>query len=166
MNLDSIEDLKQYGFTGFQTMKDLIPNGGSIPKEKGVYLVLRDEAAKEPEFLPRGTGGHFENRDPNVTLERLRSNWVKDRLIVYIGKAGGADKKATLRSRIKQLFGFGQGQPTAHAGGRYIWQIKDATDLLLCWKPLPNEEPSDVESDLIRQFSEKFAQRPFANLKD
>ena len=74
-------------------------------------------------------------------------------------------KEATLRSRILQYLKFGQGKPVGHKGGRYIWQLSDAEELLFCWKPLPTDEPEDVESMLISEFKHQYAgKRPFANL--
>ena len=166
MNLDSIEDLKAQGFVGFKPIKELRADCSCIPKIKGVYLFLRAEPNAAPDFVALGTGGHFREKDPNVSLEILTANWVSNRLIVYIGKAGGGGKKATLHSRLQQYIRFGLGKPVGHWGGRYIWQLKDAAELSACWKTLPDDEPGLVESDLIRQFSQAFGQRPFANLKD
>jgi hypothetical protein len=165
MNLDAIQDLAAGGFIGFKSVAELRSDCSCLPKTKGVYLFIRPQVEAAPEFIPVGTGGHFDNRDPNVPLELLESNWVKGGLVVYIGKAGGGGTKATLHSRLRQYLRFGQGKPIGHWGGRFIWQLKDAADLVVCWKPLPNEEPSLVESNLIRQFCKAFGQRPFANLK-
>ena len=89
-----------------------------------------------PEFLSRGTGGFFKGKDPNVSITELGTNWVKNTCVVYIGKAG-----TTLRKRLNQYLKFGNGQNIGHWGGRYIWQIKNSGNLLLCWKPTPDEDP-------------------------
>ncbi|MGB8648922.1 MAG: hypothetical protein WCF84_27040 [Anaerolineae bacterium] len=165
MNLDLIEDLKANGFIGFRSMRELFADSSAIPKVQGVYLVLCLDKS-EPEFLVHGTGGYFKGKDPNVSIDELRSNWVKDRLVLYIGKAGGQSGKATLYSRLRQYLSFGQGKPVGHWGGRLIWQLKGSADLILCWKPLPLEEPREVEVKLMSEFVRNYGQRPFANLSN
>lgn len=45
-----------------------------------------------------------------------------------------------------------------------IEHIADSKDLVVCWKPLLNEEPRDVEEQLLREFIKNHGSRPFANL--
>ncbi|MFV0226042.1 hypothetical protein OBJ96_13220 [Empedobacter falsenii] len=142
MNFNSIDDIKKAGFTGFKKMSELFIDSSSIPKSKGIYLVL----------------------NPNVSIDELKANWVDNSLVVYIGKAGSETSKATLNSRLKQYFGFGQGKNIGHWGGRLIWQLKNSSDLIVCWKSLPNDDPRTLESQLIKKFIDKFSKRPFANL--
>jgi len=94
----------------------------------------------------------------------LRANWVEGTPVVYIGKAGDPGSAATLRSRLGQYFKFGAGRNIGHWGGRYIWQLADAQDLIVCWLPLPHGLPSETETQLIQQFRNKYGTRPFANL--
>ena len=165
MDFNNIDDIKKAGFTGFKKMSELFIDSSSIPKIKGVYLVLNPNF-KKAEYLQIGTGGHFKGKNPNVTLDELKSNWVDNSLIVYIGKAGSETSNATLHSRLKQYFGFGQGKNIGHWGGRLIWQLKNSADLIVCWKSLPNDDPRTFENQLIRKFVSEFSKRPFANLKD
>ena len=68
---------------------------------------------------------------------------------------------------LNQYLKFGNGQNIGHWGGRYIWQIKNSGNLLLCWKPTPDEDPEAIETALIARFKEQHrGHRPFANLKD
>ena len=86
--------------------------------------------------------------------------------IVYIGKAGGMTSKVTLQSRLIQYLKFGMGKNIGHWGGRYIWQLANTDELVICWKPT-DEEPRKVETEMIAQFkAEHQGQRPFANLTD
>ena len=162
MDFKDIEQIKKAGFLGFKTMKELFAYSSSIPKIMGVYLILNQ--TKKIEFLTVGTGGHFKGKNPNVSLSGLKEHWVDDTIVVYIGKAGKAGSKATLRSRLQQYFGFGQGKNIGHYGGRLIWQLGNSNDLVVCWKPLPDDDPRTVEAELIRQFVEQYSKRPFANL--
>lgn len=64
-------------------------------------MVLRI-ITKEPFFLDKGSGGYFKGTDPNVAIKILQEKWVYNTPVLYIGKAGGEGKEATLRSRILQ----------------------------------------------------------------
>lgn len=165
MNFNNIDEIKKNGFMGFKKMSDLFVNSSSIPKTKGVYLVLNPQCDSF-DCIEIGSGGHFKGRNPNLSIKELTSNWVDNALVLYIGKAGGETSKATLNSRLKQYFGFGQGRNIGHWGGRLIWQLKNANDLIVCWKALPNEAPRTIENILIKDFTNQFSKRPFANLKD
>lgn len=165
MDFNRIEEIKKAGFSGFRKMCDLFIDCSEIPKVKGVYLVLNPDY-KKPEYLQIGTGGYFKGKNPNVDLAYLEGNWANNSLVVYIGKAGSDTGSATLRSRLRQYFGFGQGKNIGHWGGRLIWQLKNSSQLIVCWKPLPDGNPREVEGDLIKQFVLVFGKRPFANLAD
>jgi len=146
-------------------MSELFEDSSAISRIKGVYLVLYLET-NPPAFLQTGSGGFFKGKDPNVSIEELKDNWVDDTIVVYIGKAGKDGSNATLQSRLRQYFGFGQGRNIGHWGGRLIWQLKNSKDLVVCWKELPNDDPGTIEAKLIQEFKSVFKKRPFANLKD
>jgi len=165
MNLGGINEIKKAGFSGFRRMSELFTDSSSIPKEKGVYLVL-DVSKESPTFLETGTGGSFKEKNPNIAISKLEEHWVENAIIVYIGKAGKDGNKATLRSRLKQYFRFGQGKKVGHWGGRLIWQLKNSNDLIVCWKELPLDDPRTIEAELIKQFVKIYSKRPFANLTD
>jgi hypothetical protein len=160
---NNITDIVKAGFVGFKTMQELFIDSSQLPSIKGVYLIL-NQSKTLPLFLSVGTGGHFKGKNPNISLAQLTSNWVEETLVVYIGKAGGKGSNATLKSRIKQFLGFGQGKNIGHWGGRLIWQIAASQKLVVCWKPLTNEDPRQVEMELISAFVDQFGRRPFANL--
>lgn len=145
-------------------LRELRSSKELIPAVRGVYVLLRI-STHAPVFLEEGTGGFFKGKDPNVSLEVLRQNWVETSPVVYIGKAGDPGQAATLRSRLWQYLRFGIGANVGHWGGRYIWQLEDAEDLLVCWLPLPDGTPSELESALIDTFRQEYGVRPFANLK-
>ncbi len=164
MKFKTSKDIIDAGFSGFKTMNELIHSNSYIPTVRGVYLVLYTQQ-KAPGFLSTGTGGFFKERDPNVSIAELQSNWVEDTVVIYIGKAGGVKSNATLRSRLNQYLRFGQGAKVGHWGGRLIWQIQDARDLVLCWKPVPDGDPEQLEKEMIRKFHSVYLKRPFANLR-
>lgn len=163
MNFNKKTELENYGFTGFKTVAELWKDKSSIPKVKGVYLII-DPNYENTEFLTIGVGGFFKGKDPNVSESTLVMNLVPKSQIVYIGKAGNLTGKATLNSRLKQYLSFGQTKNVGHWGGRYIWQIKRNSDLIICWKTTPNDDPREIEKQLLNEFIENFSKRPFANL--
>jgi len=165
VNFNDISSMNEFGFTGFIPIGELMKDLTILPKNKGVYKILY-MAETPPVFLTTGTGGFFKGRDPNVSIDILKENWVEDTKVIYIGKAGGHDSLATLNARIKQYLHFGQGKKASHRGGRLIWQLKDSKDLLICWKVLIDEEPRNVEKNLIYDFKNIYNKRPFANLRD
>jgi len=152
------------GFTGFQTVAHYRENMRQIPQEPGVYVLLRD-TDKNPDFMVTGSGGHFKDRNPNVSLRELDENWVPGAKVVYIGKAGGSGSSATLRGRLDQLLKFGAGRKIGHWGGRLLWQLADHEELLIGWKPLTDREPATVEAEMIEEFRSHFGCRPYANLQ-
>ncbi|HIR38243.1 MAG TPA: hypothetical protein IAC93_07720 [Candidatus Limisoma gallistercoris] len=168
MEYRTIDDLKKAGFEGFCSVEKLRDDLSGIPTVAGVYMVVY-QGNGMPEFLEVGTGGLKRKKDksgklkiinPNVPVSELKSNWVKDTCVVYIGKA------TTLSKRISQYLKFGNGKSIGHWGGRLIWQIKDSKDLQICWKPVdadPREEEMRLIADFKRQYGGK---RPFANLQD
>ncbi len=163
LNFSDLERIKQAGFSGFKKMSELMADPSRINNSPGVYLVLY-QGPKNPEFLSIGTGGHFKGKNPNVSLSELKANWVDDAQVVYIGKAGGKGKSATLQSRMKQYLKFGQGYDIGHYGGRLIWQLKHSRDLIVCWKPLLIDDPRALEHGLIQDFIAQYGKLPFANL--
>jgi hypothetical protein len=156
MTFNDIDEIKKAGFIGFKKMSELFLDSSMLPDNNGVYLVLNIDN-KPGEFLTVGSGGHFKGKDPNISLVDLKSNWVDNTKVVYIGKA------TSLRSRLRQYFSFGQGKNIGHYGGRLIWQIKYSKDLVVCWKSLTTD-PREFEADLIQQFVKTYGCRPFANL--
>lgn len=163
MNFNDINEIKKNGFSGFKTVKELWNDKSCIPKIKGVYLVINPSFIKT-EYINPGVGGFFKGKDPNVPLTELKANQVEFSQVVYIGKAGSPTGQATLDSRLGQYLRFGQTKNVGHWGGRLIWQLKNHTDLVFCWKLTPTNDPREIEKQLLNKFIMQFGKRPFANL--
>jgi len=161
----SLEDIKDQGFVGFIKISDLMRDPSKIPDRPGVYMVLYTGSGT-PTFLETGSGGFHKDKNPNVAFPILIKNWVKDTVVLYIGKAGGSDYDTTLSKRLKDYLRFGKGASVGHYGGRLIWQIRNSGDLLICWKTMISGEPRNVEAELISEFATYYEKRPFANLAD
>lgn len=165
MNKD-MQKLIEQGFEGFKTVRELMISCRDIPKEMGVYVVLR-EKNERPEILEKRPFDCQEEKYPSYSKTELEKEWVEGTHIVYIGKAGGSGQKTGLHKRLSTYIRFGKGKKAAHGGGRSIWQLSDALDLVVCWRILSDEEPCCIESDMIANFCKKHdGKRPFANRRD
>jgi len=153
-----------FEFLGGSSIEDLQASCDAIPKAAGVYILERSQPTPVA-FLAANPGGRFKGRDPTVSISRLEERWIPSADVVYIGKAGGNDQRATLRSRIRSFMQFGLGKPCSHWGGRCIWQLADAEALRVYWAVTHDGEPTTVESRLIDAFRQSYARLPFANLR-
>ncbi|MGZ4662614.1 MAG: hypothetical protein ACXVYB_15180 [Arthrobacter sp.] len=158
----NIKSLKDDGFTGFRTFAALEIN--RIPQRPGIFAVLRPDGF-EPRFLARSTAGIFKKKVPTLAQEALAAEWVEATDVLYIGKAGpGSKGNRGLRRQIQEFFDFGQGKPPGHWDGRLIWQLADATSLIVAWKELPAEQLSLAEAGYHAEFRQEHGRLPFANL--
>jgi hypothetical protein len=146
-------------FQGFLAVRDLWAlNGEPVPADPGVYVVSL-EAGSEPPFLERSTGGWFKGRNPTASVDRLQDKWVSGTPVLYIGQT-----TASLRERIRTLLQFGHGRAVGHWGGRYLWQLADATDLVIAWRT--TTDPLNTECHLLRAFmADHDGRLPFANIQ-
>ena len=158
--------LIKLGFEGFKTVSELMNSCRDIPKLMGVYVVLR-ERNDRPMILDKRPFDCQEDKYPSYSKAELEHEWVVGARIVYIGKAGGSAQKTELHKRLSTYIRFGQGKKAAHGGGRSIWQLADAHELIVCWRVLTDDEPCCVESKMIADFCKKHdGKRPFANRRD
>lgn len=146
--------LEVAGFAGWVPVTAI--RTSACPSTGGVYAIAR--ASADPVlFAERSCGGGFKGRNPTVSRETLAANWVDGAEILYIGKAD------RLRRRLTQLADFGAGKAAGHWGGRLIWQLGDAGELLIAWKETPGRVPAEVRAELIAAFRESHSKPPFAN---
>jgi hypothetical protein len=156
----SRQALEQRGFRGFVPFAALTTE--SVPPDGGIYVVVR-ATSPDPVLLATSTAGWRKGQDPAVSVDRLREKWVDGAEILYVGKADpGSGGGHGLRGRLRQYARHGAGG-TSHHGGRYVWQLADATSLLVGWKPCAR--PRDEERALLTEFEALHGALPFANLK-
>lgn len=160
------EQLQKYGFEGFKTIRELMSSCREIPKLMGVYVVLW-EKDNRPTIMYKRPFDCQEDKYPSYSKAELEEEWVEGTNIVYIGKAGGFGQKTELHKRLSTYIRFGKGKKAAHGGGRSIWQLADAQELIVCWHVLTDDEPCCIESKMIADFCKKHnGKRPFANRRD
>ena len=143
--------LAAVGFEGFVplvrlAMKDVTP-------EKGIYVVLRPNANAPYTLLDHSPLDRY-------TLEDLERRWILGAPIVYIGKAGTPTSKGGLKSRLSPF----SRKARSHSGGRSIWQLDEADELLVCWIETPGYDPRHVEEDYLEEFARVHLGQPFANV--
>lgn len=146
--------LEEHGFAGFRSLLDA-ELAGRVPSEPGVYVVLA-EVGDAPAFLDISRGGRFKGRNPTVDRATLASKFVSACDTVYIGRATRLDQRLGLLAR------FGRGEPVAHWGGRYLWQLDRAESLRMAWRL--EADPVEAEALLLDEFEAVFGRLPFANL--
>lgn len=128
-----------------------------LPEDPGVYFVIAPKDF-DPRFINPGTGGRFKRKNPNVDLDTVKSRWIPDCPVLYIGQGNN------LRGRVRLLLRFGQGKAVSHKGGRLLWKIKSSQELLLKW--YQHDSPREEERRLLAKFKEGHDGRlPFANLQ-
>ncbi|MGP4030492.1 hypothetical protein [Pseudarthrobacter sp. 1C304] len=156
------QTLKQDGFTGFRTLRDLEIN--RIPQKPGIFAVLQPEGFR-PQFLARSTAGIFKKKDPTLKQDVLAAEWVDGADVLYVGKAGpGSKGNRGLRRQIQEFVDFGQGKPPGQWDGRLIWQLAAANQLVIAWNELPVEQLNAAEASYHAAFVEEYGRLPYANL--
>jgi hypothetical protein len=146
------------GFQGFVTFAALRADKfAGVPAAGGAYIVLREDTGALT-FLPTNPGGRFKGKDPTVAQTELHDRWVPGANVIYIGKAND------LRRRLRQYSRFGAGQAVGHWGGRLIWQIAQADQLVVAWREVDaGQPPTQLESSLLNAFCIQYGSLPFAN---
>jgi hypothetical protein len=162
MDFSTRQGIAEAGFEGFVAIKDLKTalQRRVIPKERGVYLILRDTNTP-PTFHEDDIFEKRLNKAP-YTITALQEKWnaIQQSIVIYIGKAGTSDQGiATLHSRLRTYLRLSP----KHSGGRAIWQLKDAQELLVCWKATGVNSPKAYETELLAQFKARYGSYPLAN---
>ncbi len=148
------QELIDRGFVGFQLLRKLPRRCQQVPSGSGIYVVTLDPPVTG--FLGRSVGGHFKGSDPTVPVGRLEDKRLDGVPTLYIGRA------TDLRKRVDLLARYGRGEPVAHRGGRFLWQIAEHDRLRVAWKLDP--DPVRAEAELLDEFEAALGQLPFANL--
>ncbi len=163
---DSIASLEAAGFEGFLTIGQLHSDAcQSVPNQRGVYVVLTRGSAPH-QFRAKSSAPVWRGKQPALSLEELAEHWVPDASVLYIGRARGPGVRSRLRQRIKRYLRFGHGKVVAHWGGRLIWQLGEASRLVVAWRASDGlEDLADVGSSMLAEFERHYGALPFANLR-
>jgi hypothetical protein len=120
VTFESTADLRDAGFKGFHTVRDLrISRLAAVPEAAGVYLIVRPDRSP-PEFLDISPAGYFKGRDPSVPLEELRGAWVAGSCTLYIGRLVGRAHRQPSGAASRRTFVTGMVLgPHTGAGARF-----------------------------------------------
>jgi hypothetical protein len=156
------EALAEGHFVGFLPFGKL--DLSDVPALPGVYAVLRRSDAL-PSFVETSPAGHFKGKDPSVAPAALAKKWLNGPHVLYIGKATRTTAGPRgLQKRLDDLRRFGAGEPVNHPGGRFIWQLSDAADLVVAWNATANsEDASTLEARMLQDFTDWYGRLPFGN---
>lgn len=142
-------ELERVGFVGFVPLVGM--DRSLLPRRHGVYVVLHESDVR-PKFLASNV---ITNRMPYDPVH-LEGKWLMGASVVYIGKAEGREG---LRTRV----GAFSRQAENHSGGRALWQLDVAGNLLVAWLETPGESALAVEQSYLRAFKAEHGSYPFAN---
>jgi hypothetical protein len=158
----SREALAEGDFVGFVPFSEL--PAAEVPAAPGVYAVLRLSDAP-PTFLEASPAGRLKGKDPSVAPASLAKKWLNGPQVLYIGKATRTSAGPRgLQKRLDDFRRFGAGEPVNHPGGRYLWQLADAADLVVAWNATAtSEDAATLEARMLRDFTEWYNALPFAN---
>jgi hypothetical protein len=153
-------DLEKAGFQGFYSIDRMRGSIlGKVPTEPGIYAVINPDPGPVS-FLKANPASPHKGKDPTVPVKKLKSKWVDDTDILYIGKA------QELRQRIGQYLNSGIGvSDLAHWGGTYIWQIDGSENLLIAWLTSRGTPPEKMEAEWMDRFKSEHGCWPFANIQ-
>ena len=105
-------------------------------------MTFNDIDNKPGEFLAVGSGGHFKGKDPNISLADLKSNWVDNTKVVYIGKATsysndyGVDVFATKGKEKIAVQAKMYGGGTRKINRQMVMELHGAKDYFDCTKAI------------------------------
>lgn len=165
MKLDNIETMKNKGFSGFESFRHLYSTkSADVPAAGGIYVVYRTTNAP-PVFLDSSLAGFYKGENLSVSRYVLIDNWVNDANLLYVGKAGGPGIAQGLKKRIQKYVRTGFSNKASRRGGKLVWQIQGAHDLLVAWKIIAGDKsPKKAEEELMQEFKNVYGKIPFANL--
>lgn len=147
------------GFKGLYTIEALHHGGqtASVPDAPGIFGVFR-LADPPPRFATTNTAGRWKGQDPTIAPEVLQAAWEPEAALLFVSKG------ASLRTRVRMFVDFGHGKQVAHWTGRALWQLADADDLLVAWRPV--DDPKAAEAELLAAYEATYGKLPWANALD
>jgi hypothetical protein len=100
-----------------------------------------------------------EDVDVDALAKRLRSFWLPDEVVLYVGLAG-----QPLRTRVRQYYGTPLGARKPHAGGWWLKTLSVLDQLWVHYAPTPDFD--DGEKLMLLSFAESVSPRSGAGLHD
>lgn len=160
---ENSQEITTLELNGCATVKELKKSCKIIPDCKGIYVVFRKNSDEMPRMLAAGPVSEHNGKALAYPKDFLEKKWVSGTRIVYIGKSD-----SSLRTRIRTYMNYGKGKDAPHRGGRAIWQLPDADELVIGWKTINSSlSARELEAKLISEFKGRNGGKlPFANITE
>lgn len=94
-------------------------------------------------------------------VERLKSFWLPDETILYIGMTG-----SSLGKRVRDYYKTKLGDPKPHRGGQWIKTLENLEHLNIYWTTTEKENAKALEQAFLRTFVENVSQKSLTHLSD
>lgn len=118
-----------------------------VTKQSGVYRVVWS-GPWNAQFNEYSSNAEATLYDVNRLHDKYTS--CLDRKVLYIGKANG---RRGLYQRLKQYVLYGYNESRIHNGGRAIWQLNEASALMIEYACV--DDPEGVEKALLSKYKEQ-----------
>lgn len=148
-------------FSKFETIEELYNcKNKNIPNEAGVYVVVKPKDM-DLVFINNTTAlNEYNGKNMLYSADILKAKYEKtDKIILYIGKAGGANNR--LKQRIRQLVKYGYKEGSNHRGGRAMWQIENNKKLIVGY--FVCDKPEKEKQELLLDYKIRYGEFPVAN---
>lgn len=104
---------------------------------------------------------------PTELVDRLKSFWIPDEVVLYIGLAGkrkSSPRKGEVAKRVGEYYATRLGARSPHAGGWPIKLLACLPDVFVHFAYCDNEVAA--EFSCLRRFREKVSERSLSTLRD
>lgn len=155
------------GYVGFEPLLSL--RHDHVPDQPGTYMVMRLKTMP-PTILEARRADPPRVRGKVYSAAELRDRWRQRGIsgpVLYIGKADNS-----LRTRLRLFKGSGLGTKSNHEGGKSLWWLADAEDLIVAWRPLDVDQrhgfkPAERHEDelLLAFMRDHGGDMPWANVQ-
>jgi len=98
------------------------------------------------------------NPSPDKIIDRLKSFWLPDENILYIGKA------TSLRQRVRQYYNTPLGDRRPHAGGHWIKTLSTLSQTFVHYGEV--DSPGKSESEMLQAFVDGVSEHSIRGLLD
>ncbi len=158
--LDSRQHLVAYGFQGFTKLCFLQEAFlKQVPEQPGLFAILRKDDA-DPGFLELPEARALPPSAWRIDTASLRSRWIVDASVLYLGEASQASREHSLRDAIRQLCWPSKHQTsplTRH--GQLVWYVRGSQEFEAAWCVAPTHS----FDQLLEEFEGAHGAVPFAN---
>ena len=129
------------------------PNAGLSGEPRFDEQAIQSWIDRLPDFT-------LDDKKPTVEtlVQRLRSFWLPEENVLYIGKTDAA-----LKRRVNAYYKTELGARKPHSGGQWLKTLRNIDELFVYYAP--TDRPEENEAALLKYFYDSAGELPFANLE-